>query len=363
MPDDLERGGAQSIVLERMSYDPVAWDAILEQWPEAEVFHGSAWLAFLAASQGAEPVVAVVRAGGRPVGYFVGAIVRRFGLRILGSPLKGWGTPCMGFLLDDGVDRPAAATALLPFAFRQLGCVHVELVDRRLTGEQMAGSGYHLETPPTYIVDLRGSEEELFGRMHAKTRQYVRKGVRDGLRAEVAKGPEFADEYYGQLRDVFTRQGLTPSYGIERVRQLVRILQPTGQLLLLRITSPDGRAVATGVSVGRGETAFSWGAASYRADSALHPSQLLWWEAIRYWRARGLARYDLGGAGEYKKSYGGVPTREYRFHRSRYPVLRYGRAALRRLVRARQRVRGFLDRRNGPRPAGERRAPADAETG
>jgi hypothetical protein len=51
----------------------------------------------------------------------------------------------MGFLLEDGVDRRAAAEALVWFAFNDLGCLHVELNDRRLAPEQMTGSQYAVE--------------------------------------------------------------------------------------------------------------------------------------------------------------------------------------------------------------------------
>jgi len=53
---------AHGIVLERIPFDPVAWDAMVATHADAEVYHSSAWLEFLAASQGAEAVVAVVRA-------------------------------------------------------------------------------------------------------------------------------------------------------------------------------------------------------------------------------------------------------------------------------------------------------------
>ena len=49
-----------------------------------------------------------------------------------------------------------------------------------------------------------------------------------------------------------------------------------------------------------GQTAYLWGTAAVRSDSSTHATQLLWWEAIRYWRARGAIRYDMGGAGDYK---------------------------------------------------------------
>ena len=329
-------GGRGRLALARIPYDPVAWETTIAGHPDLEVYHGSAWLSYLVASQGAEPVVAEVRADGRLVGHFVGAIVRRYGIRILGSPLRGWGTQCMGFLLDEGVDRAAAAEALAAFAFRQLGCLHVELADRHLTADGMAGSGYTVETERTFVVDLSVPEDQVFARMHQKTRQYIRKAERLGLRPEIATDPGFADDFHAQLVDVFARQGLVPTYGVERVRQLVAALQPVGQLLLVRVVTAEGRCVASGVVVGRNRTAVNWGAAFHRADSELHPNEVFWWAALRYWRERGVVAYDMGGGGDYKAKYGGVETPAFFFHRSRFAVMRYGRSAVRRLVRLRQ---------------------------
>jgi CelD/BcsL family acetyltransferase involved in cellulose biosynthesis len=326
------------VTLQRIPYDAAAWDAILATRTDALVFHTPGWLAFLSDTQGAEPVLAAVRADGRTVGHFVGAIVQRFSIRILGSPLRGWGTPYMGFLLDDDADRPAAARALLEFAFRDLGCMHVELVDRRLDGERMTGTGFAIETPPTFIVDIGAAEDEILRRMQAKTRQYIRKAAREGLRAEVATDPAFVDEYEAQLRTVFALQGLVPTYGADRVKALVRCLEPGGQVLRLRILNSDGVCLATGISVGFSQDAYSWGAASDRTAATTHATQLLWWEAFRHWHARGAVRFDMGGAGDYKAAYGGVPVVEYRFFRSRLPGLRTARAAYRRLVRLRQRI-------------------------
>jgi hypothetical protein len=334
------------LVFERLPYDPVAWEAIVKHYPDAEVFHGSAWLAFLAASQDAEPVVAVLRADGRPVGHFVGAIVQRFGVRILGSPLRGWATERMGFLLEPGVDRTAAAKALLPFAFGALRCLHVELADKHLTAEQMAGLGYCVDPYITYVVDLAASEEEILARMHPKTRQHIRKAIRAGLHAEVVTDLHFADEYHEQLRYVFARQGLVPTYSAERVRQLAMALQPTGQILLLRVRGLDGLSLSTGVVVARNENAVIWGTASFHQKSRSHPTQLLWWEAMRYWRAQGVLRCELGGAGEHMAQYGGVMTPSLRFYRSRFAAMRYGRAMVRQLIKTRQVVAGLAASRN-----------------
>lgn len=344
MTHDLRCDPPHPVVLERVPYDPVAWDEIVENHEDAEVFHGAAWLEFLAATQGAEPVVAVVRAGERPVGYFVGAIVRRFGIRILGSPLRGWTTECMGFLLEKGFDRRSAAEALLPFAFHDLGCLHVEMADRNLTLDQMAGSGYQVETGKTFVVGLDQPEELILGRMRSTTRNYIRQAMRRGLAIERASNVEFADDFHTQLTEVFARQGLVPTYPVERVRDLISTLEPTGQLLLLRARDPSGNCLATLVTVGRGCTATLWGAASVRSKADGHPNELLQWEAIRHWRAAGASRYDMGGGGEYKAKYGGAQTTTGHFYRSRWPILRVGRSAVRRLARTSQVIGGIPGR-------------------
>jgi hypothetical protein len=344
------------VTLEHAALNASEWEAILDGHPDATVFHSSAWLEFLAASQGAVPVIAFVKLEGRPCGYFVGAIVRRFGIRILGSPLPGWVTPYMGFLLKAGVDRRAAAEALVRFAFNDLGCLHVELDDARLAPERMAGSVYAVEPWVTYLVDVRPPEEEILAKMSSHRRQYIRRAIRRGLIAEVSTDISFADEYYAQLSDVFARQGLRPAHDLGLVRHLIRCLQPSGQLLMLRVRGTDGSSIATMLSVGRGPLAVAWGAALLRAHSDEHPMELLWWESMRAWRGRGATSFDMNGRadygrGDYKAKYGGTAIEAARFYRSRYAVLRVGRETLRRSVRARQAILGHFDRsRRGAAP-------------
>jgi CelD/BcsL family acetyltransferase involved in cellulose biosynthesis len=304
------------------------------------VYHTAAWLEYLAASQGAEPVVAEVSVEGRAVGYFVGAIVRRLGVRVLGSPLRGWGTQCMGFLLDDGVDRRAVADALIPFAFHDLGCLHVELADRKLSKEHMDGSTYTVELGTSYSIDLTKSEDALLQAMQSKTRQKIRKALRGQLRIDDTTDAAFADEFHAFLTETFARQGIGPTYDVGRVRQLIESLHGTGLLLLLRVRSPEGKVLAAGISVGGRRVAVSWGLAMDRSDDDLNPAQLLWWETIRRWRERHVSFFDMGGGGEYKEKYGPEETVTAQFLRSRWPIIQVARNGVRWLAHMRQVIAG-----------------------
>src|SRR6185436_751679 len=146
------------------------------------------WLDYLEQSQGADPVVAAVLDDDAPVGWFTGAIVRRAGVRILGSPFPGWTTSWMGFNLSPGVDRWQACEALAPFAFRHLRCLHVEVRDRELEVPSSASRGWSWTEPDTYQVDLSGTEEDVLARMWSISRRQIRKSERLGVIVEQGRG-------------------------------------------------------------------------------------------------------------------------------------------------------------------------------
>lgn len=313
-------------------------------------FQTRAWLEFLAEVQDAEPVIAVLKDHTHELGLFIGLIVHRWGFRFLGSPLPGWTTPYMGFDLRPGVSRRLAATALVDFAFRDLRCVHLELRDRWLTEDDVQGLGFGRRRDVgyddrTFEIDLRQSEEELFGRMESACRRCIRQADKRGLLIEEAADLAFADEFYAQLTEVFLRQGLVPSYRVERVRALIRHLQPSGQLLLLRARDADGRCIATGIYPAFGATALFWGGASLRAFQSNRPNEALHWYAMRYWKQRGVTRYDLGGFMDYKRKYGGDEVVIPGFRRSRSSVISALRTLAPRGMRTKQLVVGRFRQR------------------
>jgi hypothetical protein len=288
--------------LERIELSGCDW-ALMDAFDDRCVFQSREWVMYLADVAAGEPVVAAVKDGARTVGYFTGLLTRRFGVRILGSPFPGWGTDYMGFNLEPGVARRAAVEALLPFAWRELNCHHLELRDRGLGTEDLRGLPFALAAKRSFEVDIGRDADELFAALKPAVRRNLRKAERIGVVVEEASDLDFAAEYHAQLRDVFAKQGLVPPFGPQRVRKLIEHLLPTGRLLLLRARSPDGRCIATLVSPAMNRTMYFWGGASWRADQHMRPNELLFWYAAGYWKRRGITTFDLCGGGEYKRKY------------------------------------------------------------
>lgn len=293
---------------ERVQMTMPEWDHAIEAFPDRIVFQSSAWLSFLAETQKAEPVLAVLKEENEIIGYFSGLILRKIGFRILASPFPGSSTPYMGFNLSPTVSRRVAAEAISVFAFKELRCAYLEVVDSRLTEEDIDGLGFTHRMNQTMEIDLTQPEDELFANMSKSCRWTVRKAEKNGLVIEESHDPAFADEYSAQLGDVFAKQGMNPHIGAQRVRALVKNLHPTGALLMLRARDPEGRCIGTGIYPAMNETAFYWGGASWRQHQKLYPNELLQWHAMRYWKKHGMKVYNMVGNMDFKRKFGGCET-------------------------------------------------------
>jgi hypothetical protein len=309
-----------SLSFRRLEMHDVPW-AALDAFDDRVVFQTREWLAFIAESQRATPIVAEIRDGDSVAGYFSGLIVRKLGARILGSSFPGWTTPYMGFNLHPGWSRADLLPALRGWAFGELGCVHMEVSDRRFGPADGGTARLDATAYESYTSDLTRSEDDLFGSMESACRRCIRKAEKGGVRIDEAHDLAFADEYYAQLRDVFAKQGKVPTYPIDRVRALLRHLLPTGRVLAVRALNPEGQCIATSIYPGMNDVAFFWGNASWRSEQHWRPNEYLHWYALRYWKARGVKTFDWGGGGTYKEKYGVTPYAVPWFYGSKYPLL------------------------------------------
>lgn len=336
---------------ERVDFRNHDWPAKIDGKEDGTIYQTPAWLAFLARTQHGELVVGALREGRETIGYFIGLIVQKLGLRILGSPFPGWSTGYMGFSLPTGADRSQTVQALIDFAFQELGCVHLEILDRNLTVSDLGGLGVQYRVYRGFEIDLTRDEDALFSNMTSACRRCIRINEKEGVVVEEAHDVEFADEYYAQLKDVFAKQCLVPTYGIERVRQLITQVHPTGHLLLLRARDRQGRCIATGIFPHMNGVMYFWGGASWRQHQLLRPNEAIQWNAMKIGKQKSLRSYDMGGGGEYKRKYGGGEIAVPWFRKSKYPWIRYLRDTAQHSHKLRQQCLGWFNRvlaREGP---------------
>ncbi len=316
-----------------------SWDQLLQRYDDRTLFQSAGWLRFLLATNPGELAQAVLCDSDSEVGHFVGIIVTKLGLRVLGSPLPGWTTSYMGFALQPEISRVEALDALRRFAFEDLKCVHLELMDRNIDPAAL-DSRYGLRSYNGFEIDLSPSEDQIFSKMAPPCRRCINKAKRCGISIEEAHDAEFADDYYQQLEDVFAKQGLSPTYNKERVSALIDHLHPTGNLLLLRAFDNERRCIATGIFPAMHDRAYFWGGASWREHQHLRPNELLFWYAMRYWKTRGIRHFDMGGSGDYKRKYGGQEISVPWLRVSRYPLVPFLRNSAMMIARTRQRWQG-----------------------
>jgi len=323
-----------------IEFDAVDW-SVLDRFADRTVFQTREWVQFIRESQNATPVIAELREGRELAGYFTGLTFTRFGIKILGSSFPGWTTPYIGFNLRPGASRATALAAVEEMAWSDLKCLHMEVSDPYFVIED-GPPGFACESYISYRTDLTKSEEELFEGMDSACRRCIRKAEKNGVTIEEAHDLAFADEYYQQLIDVFAKQKLVPTYTVDRVRTLIKYLEPAGRILLLRARDADGTCIASGIFPGFNKIAEFWGNASFRSSQNLRPNELMQWYAMRYWKRRGIEIYDWGGEGKYKEKYGCVPHRVPWFTKSRFELISKLRDEAKRMFGRKQRFLGWL---------------------
>ena len=289
---------------------------------EMNVFQTSEWIKYIAEIRNAEPIIAVIKSEDRFLGYFTGLITRKFGMKILGSPFRGWATYFMGFNLLPSSPKHEILQALPKFAFKTLACQYLEVIDPNINQGDWDGSSYQTEHLHYYGIDLTLSEETLFARMDNTGRNCIRKAIKNGVVIEEAQDTNFADEYYAQYTDVLAKHSLLPPYTLDSVRKLIERLLPTGCLLLLRARNPEGVCIATGIFLALNKTGIFWGAASWRQYQQLRPNELIAWYGMKKLKAQGIQMLHFGGKCEhYKEKLGCNELQLFRLMKTRNKLL------------------------------------------
>jgi peptidoglycan pentaglycine glycine transferase (the first glycine) len=342
--------GAEPPSRERLAIDAAAWDRFVATAPAGSYLQTTAWARVKAANGWtARRIVAAGPDG--PIGVQV-LLQRRsplpwaFGYAPRGPVAPGWSAGAVAALtaaLREGLARDPArpATVRLDPAVEAGGPGDE---DGRLVAAFLA-AGWRpvdpVQPPSSRVIDLRASEEALWGDLRGKWRQYVNRARRDGVVVVEDDGGRL-DELHRVLVETAERTGM----GIRTeasYRAVWDAFRPAGGARLLLAVGAAGEVQAVLFLIRCGDRVVEPYGGMTEAGAASRANYLLKWEAIRRSREAGASSYDLWGLvhpgiAHFKAGFGGREIRYIGgFELALAPV---GDRVVRLALRTRDRLRG-----------------------
>ena len=206
------------------------------------------------------------------------------------GPLVDWSDAA---LTEDVVARMCAVA-------RQEGAfalkIEPDLLDTAANRQRLAAAGFHpspqtIQPRSTVVVDLRADDDTILARMKSKWRYNIRLAARKGVTVRELQAHELP--IFQQLMDeTGTRDGFSVHSAAYYRAAYELLASRWGAFLLASYQSEPLASIA--VFATGSAACYLWGASNNRHRN-LMPNHALQWEAMRWAKARGCARYDLWG--------------------------------------------------------------------
>lgn len=181
----------------------------------------------------------------------------------------------------------------------------------------------HAFSNDRYLVhdlDLTKSETEIFSKLKDSNQRNIRKASRDGLTIEIGTSPDTLPRFYDLNCLTRKHHGLPPQ-PLSFFKNVQRYIISRGYGTYISARN-EGRIIASSIFLHFGSAAFFKYGASDPRHLNHRPNNAILWEAIRWYKARGMTSLSLGrtdiddlGLLRFKRSWNGTEQllRYYRF--------------------------------------------------
>jgi len=151
-------------------------------------------------------------------------------------------------------------------------------------------SPQHIQPRCTLVVDLHGSEEEIFNGMKPKTRYNIRLA---GRKEVVVHSSDDIENFYHVMSVTSQREDFH-LHSLAYYRRAYELFHPAGMCELF-VADFKEQTLAAVMVFGHGKQAYYFYGASCNEERNRKPTYPLQWEAIRWAHARGCEEYDMWG--------------------------------------------------------------------
>jgi peptidoglycan pentaglycine glycine transferase (the first glycine) len=157
-------------------------------------------------------------------------------------------------------------------------------------GPEFIPSVQHIQPRSTLVIDLRGSEDDIFNRMKPKTRYNIRLA---GRKEVVVECSEDVEAFY-RVMNVTSQREQFHVHSLDYYRRAYELFHPAGMCELF-VASCQGRPLATVMAFSHGNSGYYFYGASADEERNRKPTYPLQWEAIRWAHSQGRTEYDMWG--------------------------------------------------------------------
>jgi len=180
---------------------------------------------------------------------------------------------------------------------------------------------YKYEEHLNIIVNLRVSGEVLWGNVHTKRRNEIRKAQKEGTSFEVRDDFQSLEETYKILKQVYQRAKL-PLPQLSFFKSIIEVIGYDHFKIFVAINS--GKIIGVMYAICFKDRIFDWFAGAYEEFYDKHPNDIIPWSVFLWGKEAGFCEFDFGGAGkprvpygvrDYKKKFGGVFVNYGRYER------------------------------------------------
>lgn len=217
------------------------------------------------------------------------------------------GLPSFGYIPRGPIGNwlePEVAGRLLPEIHRLMSShgaaflrIEPPLLDELCFHETLSRLGFHPSAHTnqprcTIVLDLTPDPAALLIQMRKKTRQYVRKAIREGITVRQGREEDLAAFY--ELMLATSRRKRIAHRSREYYNNMWELFSDKQQSVLLMAYHED-KLLAARTAYHFGGHAAEFHAGSKDGAAAMNPDYLLVWEAIKWAQAQGCTTYDLWG--------------------------------------------------------------------
>ena len=307
--------------LVRFKDRPEGWDDNIKKFDTKTVFHETSWHDHLLSIHKKSRIEYFsINEKNTIIGFFCCMVVKKFGLKIMGSPLGGTGTNYMGPVVNKDFNQDKLIDSIVRIC-KKFGIAHLEICNDFLSPHVMSRNEFNIYNDCTHKLKIAETKEEAFNNLKSTCRNRIKKALKNNLSVEVTGSSSIIEHFYEQFKEVYGKQGMAAPFGISRIKSLYNSLYDRRRLLTVWVRN-NNEVIATGLFPYDENAIYFWGAASWLKYQKLCPNEILHWNVIKFAVEKNIKEYNMcGGGSQFKNKFGGTDVDYLHYSKSLFPML------------------------------------------